>query len=200
MLITANPNGCGMNAGSNSGLDKIHPGFRGSRSAVLHRFGTDTEYASWRRRFTGSNRNDQANSSSSRAVPTVDGRIQALKEQTTADHKQNERSGRLPAANGFALSLAERNTPALFGVGRIDDISSEVLVAMAASQPESVRGPGQLHPRKAGSGDSAEARSSPGACTSLFGQRVPTNWASRYRGIRRRCRRRAPRPKPTDST
>ncbi len=140
VLITANPNGCGTNTGPNGGLDKIHPGFRGSRSAVLHRFGTDPEYASWRRRFTGSNRNDQANSSASRAVPTVDGRIQALKEQTTADHKQIERSGRLPAANGFALSLAERNTPALFGIGRIDDISSDVLVAMAASQPETVRG------------------------------------------------------------
>jgi hypothetical protein len=38
------------------------------------------------------------------------------------------------------LSLSERNTPALFGVGRIDEVPSEVLLAVAASQPERVRG------------------------------------------------------------
>ena len=32
-------------------LDQIHPGFRGGRSTVLHRYGTDPGYGSWRRRF-----------------------------------------------------------------------------------------------------------------------------------------------------
>ena len=136
VLITATPNGCGVT----TGLDKIHPGFGNSRSAVLHRYGTDPEYASWRRRFYGSNRRDQSNPPPSRAEASIDGRIQAYKEQTTPDRRLHEHSANLPPANGFALNLAERNTPALFGVGLIDGIPSEVLVAMAASQPEGIRG------------------------------------------------------------
>ncbi len=42
--------------------------------------------------------------------------------------------------NGFNLTLVERNTPPLFGAGRIDEVPSEVLVAMAESQPADVRG------------------------------------------------------------
>ena len=44
VLVTAIPNGCGPS----TCLDQVHPGFRGSRSAVLHRYGTDPEYVSWR--------------------------------------------------------------------------------------------------------------------------------------------------------
>ena len=136
VLITANLNGCGIT----TGLEKIHPGFGKSRSAVLHRFGTDPEYASWRRRFCGTNQSDQSNSAPSRALASIDGRIQALKEQTAPDRRLRERSANLPPAGGFSLSLAERNTPALFGVGHIDLIPSEVLVATAASEPEPIRG------------------------------------------------------------
>ena len=46
----------------------------------------------------------------------------------------------LPATNGFALSVVERNTPALFGLGQIDEIPSDELVAVAESQPADVRG------------------------------------------------------------
>jgi hypothetical protein len=42
--------------------------------------------------------------------------------------------------NGFNITLVERNAPALFGAGRIDDIPLEVLVAVAALQPSEVRG------------------------------------------------------------
>jgi mono/diheme cytochrome c family protein len=41
---------------------------------------------------------------------------------------------------GVAVIASERNTPALFGVGRIDSIPSEVLIEEAARQPEKVRG------------------------------------------------------------
>ena len=41
VLITVSPNGCGPIAAP----ERIHPGFRGSKSAILHRYGTDPEYA-----------------------------------------------------------------------------------------------------------------------------------------------------------
>jgi RNA polymerase sigma factor (sigma-70 family) len=136
VLITATPNGCG----ATTGLDKFHPGFRGSRSAVLHRYGTEHEYASWRRRLIASSSGEPSKSPPSRGEASIDGRIQALKEQTTPDRRIRERSPSIAAVNGFSLSLAERNTPALFGIGRIDEIPSEALVAAAASEHEGVRG------------------------------------------------------------
>jgi RNA polymerase sigma factor (sigma-70 family) len=136
VLITATPNGCGPT----TGLDKFHPGFRGSRSAVLHRFSTDPEYASWLRRFFASRGDGQANPLSSRGDSSIIGRIESLREQTTTDRRMRERSPSVPQVNGFSLSLVERNTPALFGAGRIDEIPSETLIAVAAAQPEGVRG------------------------------------------------------------
>ena len=47
ILVTASPNGCGPT----QPLAQVHPGFRNSRSTVIHRFGSDPEYALWRRRF-----------------------------------------------------------------------------------------------------------------------------------------------------
>jgi RNA polymerase sigma factor (sigma-70 family) len=136
VLITANPNGCG----TTTGLDKFHPGFRGSRSAVLHRFGTEHQYASWRRRFIGSSKNDPSNPPPIRGEASINSRIQALKEQTTPDHRVRERSPSLESVNGFSLSLAERNTPPLFGIGRIDEIPSQVIIDKAAGQSDAIRG------------------------------------------------------------
>ncbi len=42
--------------------------------------------------------------------------------------------------SGFNLSLVERNTPPLFGLGQVDAIPSEVLVAAAEKQPRDVQG------------------------------------------------------------
>ena len=136
VLVTATPNNCGRL----DPLDQVLPGFRGSRSAVLHRFGVEPEYASWRTHFS-----NPAQPAAHKAAPTpgsdpVQNRIRAFKERTAPDRRLRERSGSLPSANGFNLSLAERNTPALFGAGRIDDIASEVLVAVAACQPAEVKG------------------------------------------------------------
>ena len=137
VLITATPNGCG----ATTGLDKIHPGFRGSRSAVLHRYGTDPEYASWRRRFyrVQPRRPVEPAPEPRRGVDRwPDPGSQGADHARSPDREAVSRI--LPPVNGFSLSLAERNTPALFGVGRIDEIPSEVLVAVAASQPEGIRG------------------------------------------------------------
>jgi Di-haem oxidoreductase, putative peroxidase len=136
VLITAAPNGCGQSVSP----EKIHPGFRGSQSAVLHRYGTDPEYAFWLKRFFASNRDAQSNAMSTRREESVDGRIQALREQTSTDRRIRERSGSQRSMNGFNVNISERNTPPLFGVGLIDSIPSEVLDALAARQPAAIRG------------------------------------------------------------
>jgi RNA polymerase sigma factor (sigma-70 family) len=134
VLVTSTPAGCGPT----QSLDQILPGFRGSRSAVLHRFGTDPEYAAWRRHFIDPNRASQSKSTPTREA-SVERRIRAFMEQA-ADRRLRDRAASLPPVNGFNLSLAERNTPPLFGVGQIDEIPSEVLEALAAIQPAAVRG------------------------------------------------------------
>ncbi len=67
-------------------------------------------------------------------------RIRALKETTTPGRRLGTATAVSQAINGFSLSLVERNTPALFGAGRIDEIPLDVLVAVAAMQPTDVRG------------------------------------------------------------
>ncbi len=136
VIMTASNNSCGPG----QSLDQIHPGFGSSRSAVLHRFGTDPAYASWRRRFLNATGNEQPNSASKRSESLVNARIRALKEQTRLDRRLHERSPAGLSVKGVALSLTERNTPALFGVGLIDEIPSEVLVAAAARQNSPIRG------------------------------------------------------------
>ena len=91
VLVTATPNGCGPT----TGLDQIHPGFRSARSAVLHRFWTDPEYASWRRRFYESGATTAATAPETPSEDPIDGRIRALKEQTAPDRRLRDRSIRL---------------------------------------------------------------------------------------------------------
>jgi RNA polymerase sigma factor (sigma-70 family) len=69
-------------------LSAIHPGFREARSVVLHHFGTDPAYLTWR--------------------------------------------ASMPGQHGSVMvRISERNPPALFGVGLIDDIPDEVIEAAA---------------------------------------------------------------------
>jgi RNA polymerase sigma factor (sigma-70 family) len=69
-------------------LAGIHPGFRDSKSTVLHHYGTDPAYQTWRGSVTG-------------------------------------RHGTI------LIQSSERNPTALFGAGRIDSISDEVIEAAA---------------------------------------------------------------------
>jgi CxxC motif-containing protein (DUF1111 family) len=137
ILVTASPNGCGPT----QSLAQVHPGFRNSRSTVIHRFGSDPEYALWRRRFFDPN-------SAKEPKPKIEqlageeaakAQIKAVRQQSLIE-RQMVNGLQLPATNGFALSIVERNTPALFGLGQIDEIPSDELVAMAANQPADVRG------------------------------------------------------------
>jgi RNA polymerase sigma factor (sigma-70 family) len=136
VLVTARPNGRGVARD----LDQIHPGFRDARSVVLHRYGTDPEYGTWRRRFAEGQSVEPPNSPPNTGKDPPGARIQALKEQMARDRRPRERSPHPRQINGATLTFSERNTPALFGAGRIDAISLEVLVAVAKSQPAEIRG------------------------------------------------------------
>ncbi len=135
VIMTASNNGCGPN----QSLDQIHPGFGSARSAVLHRYGTDPGYATWRRRFLTAKGNEQPSTANRNESP-VNARIRALKEQTHLDRRLQERSPDKLSVSGVALHITERNTPPLFGVGLIDAIPPEVLVAAAAHQSSAIRG------------------------------------------------------------
>jgi RNA polymerase sigma factor (sigma-70 family) len=132
ILMTAGSSGCGPSRP----LDQIHPGFRGSRSAVLHRYGTDPEYERWRSRLLASNTSDRPKS----GAESARARIQALKEQVARDRSLGNGSSGQGSMDGVTFRLVERNTPPLFGLGRIDEIPSEAIVATAARQAASVRG------------------------------------------------------------
>jgi RNA polymerase sigma factor (sigma-70 family) len=122
------------------GLDQVHPGFRGTRSTVLHRFGTDPEYASWRKEFYESNRDEVRSNIANRNEDSIERRIRALREQTTPERRLRDRSLSLKPSKGYSFALSERNPPALFGAGRIDAVPSEVLDSVARQQPTEVRG------------------------------------------------------------
>jgi CxxC motif-containing protein (DUF1111 family) len=136
VIMTASPNGCGKETAP----EVFHPGFGGSKSAVLHHYGTDPRYSSWRRGFPNTSSSNQPNHAAGRDEGSVQARINALKEQTAPERRLSSRSVNVPTMNGFTVRLSERNTPPLFGVGQIDKIPSEVLVAVAALQPEKTRG------------------------------------------------------------
>jgi CxxC motif-containing protein (DUF1111 family) len=121
-------------------LERIHPGLRNGRSAVLHRYGTDPQYGTWRRRFYESQPDEPPHRPARDGEDSIAARIRAVHEQTALDRRGRNRATVLSRRNGVTLTLSERNTPALFGAGRIDAIPAEALFAVASSQPPEVRG------------------------------------------------------------
>ncbi len=136
ILMTASPNGCG----SSGSLGQTIPSLGDSRSAVLHRYSTDPEYDAWRRRLFDPTSGKEPNPTRTRSEDLIVRRIRAFKELTSPGRRLGNASPVSQSISGFNITLVERNTPALFGAGRIDEIPSEVLVAVAASQPSEVRG------------------------------------------------------------
>jgi RNA polymerase sigma factor (sigma-70 family) len=120
----------------------LHPGLGNARSTVLHRFGTDPAYASWRRVFTAA----QGQGGQTQGAPrqrkgeSVDEHMQRIAAQTVQANRVQERTAPLTPIPGITLTLSERNTPALFGTGQIDSIPSAVLIEEAAQQPTETRG------------------------------------------------------------
>ena len=83
VLVTATPTG----NGSVHDLEQVHPGFHGTRSVVLHRHGTDPEYASWRERFYRSNPGEQPDPSTNSDADPVASRIKAIKREAELDRQ-----------------------------------------------------------------------------------------------------------------
>ena len=122
------------------GVEQIHPGFQSARSTVLHRYGTDPFYASWRRHLIqATNPNAQA-AFVGPVKETAESQIHQIAARTSPRGRALEQSSSLNPAPGIRLRVSERNTPALFGAGRIDSISSEVIIREAKWQPAEVRG------------------------------------------------------------
>ncbi len=91
-------------------LMKIHPGLVETPSVVLHHFGVDPGYERWRSRLRA--------------------RIPAP--------RSTKRAGLV--ITGGRIVASERNSPPLFGLGLIDALPDEVLIATAEQEPAQVRG------------------------------------------------------------
>ena len=120
------------------GLERIHPGLRTARSTVVHRYGTDPNYRTWRTTLLSGNRSKPQGVAAGDGAETVEDRIRRIAGQTTA--ARNRRSTALTSEPGVTLRVSERNSPALFGAGQIDSITSAVLDEEASAQPAEIRG------------------------------------------------------------
>ncbi len=80
--------------------DQVHPGFRGARSTVLHRFGTDPEYASWRRQFYLSDPGEVLGNPAVRNEDSIEGRIYLTRRGSRATRALRPAGSRLPQAQG----------------------------------------------------------------------------------------------------
>ena len=138
VLVTATPTGSQPLPKT---LGKIHPGLANARSVVVHRYGVDSAYGSWRRSFFEGNRSGQAvKAVSDAAEETPEMRIQQIVGRTGPANRVAQRATRPDGGPGVALRVSERNSPALFGAGRIDSVTAEVLIDEAAAQPGPLRG------------------------------------------------------------
>ncbi len=135
VLVTLARNDCGP-TGS---LDRLLPVEKGARSAVLHRYSTDPEYDAWRGRVMGGGSGNGPGGAPGNNSDPVEQRIASVLRRKS-DARRPSDSSASPSMSGSNFGFVERNTPPLFGLGWIDDVPSEVLEAMAASQPPAVRG------------------------------------------------------------
>jgi hypothetical protein len=120
-------------------LAKRHPGFATARSVVLHRFSTEKDYPEFRGKLLGISEFLGVG-----AFTGFDGEEQALRglsEGQQRDLSLLKMEALLPAQSlagmggngrdGLFMVVSERNTPALFGSGKLDAIPDEVLTAAA---------------------------------------------------------------------
>jgi len=97
-------------------LVKTHPGFRTSRSVVLHRFGTDGDYESWRQSTLGF----------ARGLPRQMDR--QARDQFQAQNSVNfEQNSTQNMIGQFVVVRSQRNPTALFGAGLLDSIPERVI-------------------------------------------------------------------------
>ena len=113
----------------NGPLVKAHPGFRTSRSVVLHRFGTEAGYEGWRQSILGFES----------LIAMVRG-VSVSREEMT-QHQNAVSMGRQQFLQNtigqFQLVRTQRNPTALFGAGLIDAIPDRAIEdAAKAKHPE----------------------------------------------------------------
>jgi len=109
-------------------LVKLHAGFRTARSLVLHRFGTDPAYESWRLQMTGLGQFMQGG-----LAGIAGGRGDAELEQAKNLMRFANQGfrGQSIQAGEFSVSRSQRNPTPLFGAGLIDAIPDEALETAA---------------------------------------------------------------------
>jgi CxxC motif-containing protein (DUF1111 family) len=105
-------------------LRSLHPAFVSNRSEiiphiVLHRFGRDEDYAEFRAKLGGLD---------VPAAPTAADRRELAKRMNAAPVATVKQDDRIQ------LQSVQRNTPALFGAGLIDQVSDAALHAQASAQ------------------------------------------------------------------
>jgi mono/diheme cytochrome c family protein len=105
-------------------LVKAHPGFRTTRSVVLHRFGTESGYEGWRQSIMGLNQF---------VSPVGPGGMTGMMQLQSAVNM-----GRQPfvqnTVGSFELVRSQRNPTALFGAGLIDSIPERVIEEAAKAK------------------------------------------------------------------
>ncbi len=145
-------------------LVRIHPGFRGARSTVLHRFGVDPAYSRWRESFhsqsrpvppvpTYSSRRPEHRRAHVRApsrnkgpatrgapLYLADRQCRPLKPITAEDREKVGACLEELGAKGVAIAVTARNAPPLFGTGLIDGLADSELERVARRQPLAARG------------------------------------------------------------
>ncbi len=101
-------------------LVKAHPGFRTTRSIVLHHFGTDEKYEQWRQSFVG--------------FPGMNEVQQAVGNGALVGTQfaMNFEASQIQHQIGtFAITRSQRNPTSLFGAGLIDSIAESDIEAAA---------------------------------------------------------------------
>jgi len=101
-------------------LVKAHPGFRTSRSVVLHRFGTDANYERWRQTFVGFQ--------GANMLPNAPGTAELMVTQLAVNFDSVNAQTQI---GPFFITRSQRNPTSLFGAGLIDSIAESDIEAAA---------------------------------------------------------------------
>ncbi len=169
LSVAQSPSRPAGTASSSSTLDpltNVHAGFRTSRTVVLHKFGVDPNYDAWRSQALNPAPAPGVHSvvngmpvvstapapvpgvlnnpvRSGSAAETATDRAAVRISQIRAAVFQNSSASRQSVSAGqFLVSRSQRNPTALFGLGLIDAIPDEAIVAMEEHQAKESRASG----------------------------------------------------------
>jgi CxxC motif-containing protein (DUF1111 family) len=138
-------------SGPSESLDPLiaaHAGFRTSRTVVLHKFGVDPNYEAWRSQVLTPPSTQGMNGATMGAMTIEPSQAPKRRERDPDAERAMERlnkvrsevfasnaSNRQPLAIGsFLVGRSQRNPTPLFGLGLVDSIADEAILAMEARQ------------------------------------------------------------------